>query len=127
MRMAARKADSRTIIADRTLPALPLTPQPLCFLIPGQFVNPRKEERPMPRSRFLGPTVLAVALAVTQLQAGWSDEPKSPDKPSLFPPAPKAAAAPKATEPAKAGATCVIYPLADLGRDPGLAKWVAET
>jgi len=83
----------------------------------------------MPRSRFLGPTVLTVALAVTQFQAGWSDEPKpsSPDKPSLFPATPKAATAPKATESAKAGATCVIYPLAELGRDPGLAKWVAET
>jgi hypothetical protein len=57
----------------------------------------------MSRLRFLGLAVLAPALAAVLAQAGRS------------------------ADPAHAGQTCIVYSLSDLGDDPDLAKWVAET
>jgi hypothetical protein len=56
----------------------------------------------MARSCFLGVTVLAVALLATQFQAAFSQTPAS-------------------------DMTCKVYPLSELGDDPNLCKWIADT
>jgi hypothetical protein len=64
----------------------------------------------MARSRSIAITALVVALATAQLQAVRSQSPDS----HLRPAPPK-------------DVTCVVYPLAGIGHDPGLPQWVAET
>jgi hypothetical protein len=63
----------------------------------------------MARTRFLGMAVLSVALLATQRQAGLS-------QPSAF-----------TSSSAANDLTCRVYPLSELGDDPSLGKWVAET
>jgi hypothetical protein len=65
----------------------------------------------MPRFRFVGLTILALVLAATVIQTGWSEG----DKP------------PPAGEAGKDDCSGTVYPLRDLGDDPQLCPWIAET
>ncbi len=63
---------------------------------------------------FLRSGFLALALAFAQTSTAWSQAPATTSRP--------------ATSPAvKNDLTCIVYALKDLGDDPELGKWIAET
>jgi hypothetical protein len=77
----------------------------------------------MPRSRYVGLTVLALVLAATVIQTGWSEgdkadkrAEKSPEGNSL-----------KGGEVGKDDWPRTVYSLSELGDDPNLCQWIAET
>jgi hypothetical protein len=77
----------------------------------------------MPRSRFVGLTVLTLVLAATVIQTGWSEGDKA-DKPAEKSPQGKSLGVGAV---GKADWPSTVYPLSDLGDDPNLCAWVAET
>jgi hypothetical protein len=108
----------------------------------SDFLAPRKENKLMVRSRFSALTVLSLVLAFTLTSKGRSEE-KPKQKPNALPssydplrgatfeagnliqlPAQETKVAEK-TE--KTELTCTVYALSDLGDDPNLGKWIAET
>jgi hypothetical protein len=84
----------------------------------------------MARSRFFALAVVSLVLAAAFIRTGWSEG----DKPGKLIPAalPATPVMPSpvgypGTESPKADLTSKIYSLSDLGDDPNLGKWIAET
>jgi hypothetical protein len=77
----------------------------------------------MPRSRFVGLAVLALVLAVTVIRTGWSEGDKAGQRAAK----PLGGLSPGGGEAGKDEWPSTVYPLSDLGDDPQLCTWVAET
>jgi hypothetical protein len=78
----------------------------------------------MARSRFWGLTLVSVALAITIIQTGWSDDPRTGKLPATLSP-PRTPA--QLTSAAPMEPTCQVYALGELGNDANLGKWIAGT
>jgi hypothetical protein len=77
----------------------------------------------MPRSRFVGLTVLTLVLAATVIQTGWSEGDKAGKRAEKSP----AGISLKVGEGGKDDWPSTVYSLSELGDDPNLCQWVAET